>query len=203
MNLMFWFILLVPIATFANNRVGNGGDIIQCPAKSQVLDLYESSEALRKVSESDEYLFAEKILAGLKSLAPDLEKQYQNRLKSMKDEIEFKSEIELVDIEDSKNLFKPKDKKCKMLQIAVRKNQKSTQGKRFIIDQELWNALDSQNKAALLTHEIVYEHFFKLGMNDSATAREFNRFLFEERFTKMTKKEFWAFIASLKVPIYQ
>lgn len=203
MNFIFWFTLLMPLATFANNRVGNGGDIIQCPTKSQVLDLYESSEPLVKITESDEYLFAEKILVGLKLHAPDLEKQYQNRLKSMRDEIELKSEIKLINIKDSKNLFKPKDKKCKLLQIVVRKNLKSTHGKRFVIDQELWNALDAQNKAALLIHEIVYEHFFKLGMNDSVAAREFNRFMFEERFTKITKKEFWAFIASLKVPIYQ
>lgn len=203
MKTILCVLLSFPISTFANNRVGNGGDVIQCPARTTTLDLYESSEVLQNSTETNEYVFASKILSGLVSHAPDLERQYQNRLKALQDEIEIKPDIELEDIKDSKNLFKPKDKNCKLRQIAIRKNLKSSQSKRFIVDKDLWDQLDSQNKAALLTHEIIYEHFHKLGMDDSTAAREFNRFMFEERFKKISKKEFWAFIASLKVPIYQ
>lgn len=203
MKLVLILVFLFPKVIFAGNRVGNGGDVIQCPGKSTILDLYESTEALVKISEADEYLYAEKILSKLSVRAPDLEKQYTSRLKQLKNEIEFKSEIELNDVKDAKNLFKPKDKNCKQLQIAVRKFLKSTLEKRFMIDKKLWSNLDPQNKAALLTHEIIYEHFFKLGMEDSDAARKLNRLLYEERFDKMAKKEFWSFIESLKVPIYR
>jgi hypothetical protein len=50
--------------------------------------------------------------------------------------------------------------------------------RRFLVDQDLWDQLDEQNKAALVTHELVY--WEKLDYNENAssrTVRYFNGFL--------------------------
>ncbi|MGZ6442287.1 MAG: hypothetical protein ACXWRU_19680 [Pseudobdellovibrionaceae bacterium] len=130
------FLITGSLSWSSGNRVGNGGDVIKCAKITQLLDIYESELKLQKLKPTDKYEeIAYTVLSNLQRLSPDQAKQYTRRFSEMRSETEFRSDIELTDIKDSKNIFKAKD--CKLLQIAVRRNLISKETKRFIIDEDL------------------------------------------------------------------
>ncbi|MEZ0391822.1 MAG: hypothetical protein ACAH59_06375 [Pseudobdellovibrionaceae bacterium] len=180
-------ILLTETILANGNRVGNGGDIIQCQGKSpQVLDFYETS---RMIPESDEepLQILKKVYQKLKERHPKLGEQYLKRADSILSEVEW-SKAALKEIDDSEELFRiPKD--CQLSQVAMRKIKKLPLSMNFMIDKSLWENLSSTQKAGLLSHEIIYEHFSKLGESNSRKAREFNAFLFSEDFKNSTPKQ--------------
>jgi hypothetical protein len=90
-----------------------------------------------------------------------------------------------------------------VVQIAIRRNEASSLNKRFTVNQELWKKLSETGKAGLVMHEIIYEHFFKLGETDSVKARTFNAYVFSDQIQQDNSKVFWNLIKELKVPVYQ
>lgn len=201
----FTTLLLTAMVSWAGNKVGNGGDVVVCPESKSVLDLYEAKSNGAELREFSENLSHSQIikdrLEKLKEKAPVLGSQYLRRLETMQTEIDFKSDVELADVKDSAHAFIGKD--CKLFQIAIRKGYVPEESqKRFLIRQDLWEQIDETNKAALLTHEIIYEHLSKLGVSDSRPARQMVSKIFSKNFDKESKGSFWEFIASLKVPIY-
>ena len=73
------------------------------------------------------------------------------------------------------------------------------QGTTFLFDEDNWKQLDALNKAALIMHEIIYDHLYKLGERNSVKVRKMNALLFSNNFNK---KQFWELIQDLKLPIY-
>jgi hypothetical protein len=191
----------------AQNRVGNGGDVIVCSetAKKSKVDLLDFYEAEGKQIESTKP-YAE-IVKGridfLKQLSPDLGRQYLERWLKVQKDVDFRSDIELVDVKDSNHLFEPTDKRCQLKQIAIRRNITSDNQKRFIVSLNYWKQMQAVHQAGLLMHEMIYEHFFQLGENDSVKARAFNAFLFSPDFEKANPDDLWKFIKNLKIPIYR
>lgn len=182
----------------AQNRVGNGGDAVICPDKSPILlDLYEATETLITSSKTDPYKIVQDRLSLLVAIAPKLATQYTKKLVKMSGDIEFKPDIQLVNIKDSKHLSMPKN--CSLKQVAIRKNAVTQAEKLFLFDKDIWDKMDSLNQAALLMHEIIYDHFYKLDEKDSVKARKINVLLFSE---KLTKANFWGMIKDLQIPIY-
>lgn len=186
----------------ANNKVGNGGDVVSCKhdKQPQILDFYESEQELNLgTKEVSPFEVAKDRILQLQKIAPKLYTQYLSRLQSIQDEIEFKDGVRLTDIKDSEHLFLPEDKSCEILQVAIRKKVIGGAEKRFLFDKKIWDTLGTVGQAGLLTHEIIYEHLSKLGETDSVKARKVNRFLY----AKITDKAaFWKLIADLEVPIY-
>lgn len=194
-------ILFFPLLAVSGNKVGNGGDGVFCKSakdKGMLLDFYEVEIDIQ-TSEKNPQVIVEKRLKELKGVAPKLAEQYLKRLKKISEEIEYKSNVALVDIKDSKHLFKPLTEDCQIFQIAIRKAKFLSSEKPFVFRQDLWKQLPALHQAGLLTHEIVYEHLSKLGEEDSVKARKLNRMLFKK---ELKKEEFWKFIAELEVPIY-
>lgn len=183
----------------ANNKVGNGGNVVACkdPKSTQLLDFYEAEIKAEPTRETNFEILNRKFKA-LEAVAPQLSTQYLKRAKSIESEIEYKSEIELSSIPDSKHLFKPKNKSCEVLQVAVRKAVSTSSEKRFVIDTELWDAMGPYDQAGLLAHEIIYEHLSKLGETDSIKARKLNQFIFSNK----DMKGFWKLVKELEIPIY-
>lgn len=195
--------LLSVTALADGNRVGNGGDVIQCPAKVQVLDLYEASQELQTFeSHETTQEIVQKVLKNIERLNPNQGRQYLNRAAEFMDEVDFKDEAKLVNIRDSKHLFKPSDRECKLKQIAIRRKDASKNSKRFIISKSLWEQLDNKNQAALILHEIIYEHLYKLGEEDSVKARILVGYAFSKNALTENKRTYQTMIQDLKLPIY-
>lgn len=200
--------------TQAGNRIGNGGNAVVCQdAKGKVrsaelLDFYEaelpsaaSTKAAPKTAQ-DEKAIARDRLAGLQKVHPDLARQFQTRLAEISSELQFGEGVALQPIDDSKHLFTPRDPKCAVRQLAIRRSEPMPREKRFLVDQDTWKLLSPTARAGLLTHEIVYEYFSKLGETDSRKARYFNARLYNGAIAKMSAPEYWEMLQKLKLAMY-
>ncbi len=194
--------ILFSCSALCTNKVGNGGDGVFCKkdgkTAGELLDFYENEIKLASTSAKAKEI-AEKYVENLRTIAPKLHKQYIRRLNELPNEIEYKNEIELVDIKDSQHLYKPASKECEVLQVAVRKLKNMPKEKRFIIREDLWNQMDEVSKAGLFTHEIIYEHLSKLGEESSVKARKLNAFIYQN---DLTKDSFWSYVKDLEIPLY-
>lgn len=195
----------VSLMAFANgNRVGNGGDIVVCPKTQEILDFYENAGAVRAFKNEDtREKVLEEVLRNLERLSPRQAKQYKTRASEFIGDTEFKKDIALTDIQDSKHLFTPKEKGCSVQQIAIRRKEKGLEGKRFIVDEVLWNSLSPRGQAGLIMHEVIYEHLYKLGEEDSVRARKLNAYLFSNKVFADSQDSYWRFISNLNLPIYR
>lgn len=188
---------LFSISAFAQNKVGNGGDVVHCKDKApQVLDLFEGSNIIM-TDESDYQKIVKDRLDNLSQASSKLSEQYRNKLSKFLSDTDFKPNARLVDINDSEHLFLPKD--CVLQQAAIRKNISAKNEKLFLFDEYNWNKLDPLNKASLVMHEIIYDHLYKLGERNSLKVRKINALLFSKDFSS---KKFWSLIQDLKLPIY-
>lgn len=204
-------LLLIPLVlslksfeAAAQNRVGNGGDVIECASHTELLDFYESDKDLKMFAATVKYeAVLEEVLKNIERLNPKQSKHYKKRALEMIAESDFKKDIALTDVKDSKHLFIPKNKSCELKQIAIRRHQATLSGKRFVIDKELWDKLSERDKAGLVMHEVIYEHLFKLGEEDSVKAREINAYFFSEVGFKESPEAYWKIIKTMKIPIYK
>jgi hypothetical protein len=175
-----------------------------------LLDLYEAGSPLAapapahsrnpKLAAESAALTARLTL--LKKIHPRLADQLAKRLKQIPSEVALKKGIRLVKVDDSFHAFEPKEKECAVEQLAIRKAVIADPGERFVIDGELWDALSVRSRAALLSHEMIYEYFFKLGETDSRKARIFNALLWGDGFAKLSKSTYWQKVRDLKIAMY-
>lgn len=207
MKFLIFSLILFPMMAIAQDRVGNGGDVIACLEKDSLnkvllLDFYESSDELATLSGTYEEIVQNRLNA-LKKMDVTLGQQYAQRWQSMKSEIEFKDNVQLVDIKDSSHTFEPEDKNCQLKQIAIRRKLVFGKQGRFVVNKKYWNHLSATHQAGLIWHEMIYEHLAKLGEKDSIKARAMNAEIFSSDFEKKSAADFWKFIQTLKVPIYR
>lgn len=197
-------IYLVGLPAFAGNKVGNGGNVVTCKtpeplgAPALLLDFYESGLTLKNSDKSYEEILMQRFTQ-LKAASPKLSAQYLKRSKEIVNEIEFKDKAEFSTIPDSLHLFKPLAKDCEVVQTAIRKELVVGKEKRFLIRKDIWDQLDATNRAGLLSHEIIYEHLYKLGESNSVKARKLNSYVFSE---DVKSNEFWTLMKELELPIY-
>lgn len=207
MKTSFYILLILFLGSMAlanGNRVGNGGDIVLCPKTGELLDFYENAGAVRNfASEKHHDAILEQVFKNIERLSPKQAKQYKARAGDFMTETEFKKDIALENIKDSKHLFGPKDKKCSVKQIAIRRHEVGLDGKRFIVDEELWNRLSPRGKAGLILHEVIYEHLFKLGEEDSVRARKLNAYYFSNKAFADSQDSYWRLVKELNLPIYR
>jgi hypothetical protein len=199
----FTFILLIQIAAYATNKVGNGGNVVVCKnettSSQQVLDFYENEVTEPSSITKTNLEIAQEQVDKLKEVAPELHKQYNLRLKSILSEFDYKKDVRLMDVKDSLHAFTPASKDCNVIQTIIRKETVTSDEKRFLVDKGTWEKLNAFQQAGLIMHEMIYEHFYRLGEKNSVKARKLNAFLFK---TTLTKKTFWEYIKDLDVPIY-
>ncbi|MFN7730246.1 MAG: hypothetical protein ACK5P7_13890 [Bdellovibrio sp.] len=133
---------------------------------------------------------AHRLASRLDSFSPLLAKRYHEYINSFFNETNFVSGVELVDIPDSNGLIIPVD--CKISQLVVMVSDGSYGNKRYIINEDLWNLLDDDNKAATLFHEVIYRLAIETGQNDSRWTRYFNAIVFSDQISRMTANQFSA-----------
>ena len=202
--------LLISLIAHAGNRVGNGGDVLVCEERKpavQLLDMFEAEDAKIDLIADDTKGTYEEILRArldlLTKVAPKLGEQYKRRLKSIKDQLNFKEKVTLTDVKDSLHAIMPSEGKCKLNQIVIRQAIPTGDSeKKFLVDKGLWEKLSSRDRAALILHEIVYEHFTNLGDWDSRYARKLNGLIFSKKFESMESGKFWLFIKEFELPLY-
>ena len=204
-HIVFIFMTLSCLTSFANgNRVGNGGDIVLCPRTQDLLDFYENAGAVRVFQDQkNTSAVLEQVFKNLERLSPKQARQYKARAESFMTDTDFKKDVALENIKDSKHVFGPKDKNCSIKQIAIRRNETDLDGKRFIVDESLWNKLSPRGQAGLIMHEVIYEHLWKLGEEDSVRARKLNAYLFSNKAFADSQDAYWKFIKDLNLPIYR
>lgn len=197
-------LLLYSLISIAGNEVGNGGDVIICKDSVKLLDYYEAADLGFFVSEPKDNKKYEKIIYDLleefQNIDDKLARQYKKRMEEISKEIEFKSSIVLTDIPDSNHEALPTG--CRLEQIAIRRNEEKN-GKLFLISKDLWNKMDNTNKAGLILHEIIYEHFLYLGEKDSRKARFMNALISHIGSKKNLQTNYKKILQSQKIPIYR
>ncbi|MDD0853990.1 hypothetical protein HBN50_12835 [Halobacteriovorax sp. GB3] len=197
-----FFLILTP--SFAGNEVGNGGDVIVCNESVTLLDYYEAKDfdfSIPPLEKSKDYReVLTDIFDEFLKIDKKLANQYQKRLQEIENQIDFRASITLTDIPDSNHEALPKG--CKLEQIAIRRNQEKN-GKLFLVSKDLWDKLDSNNKAGLILHEIIYEHFLYLGEKDSKKARYMNALISHIGSKKPLPSKYKTLLQSKQIPIYR
>lgn len=199
---VFISISLTSMLLFANGQErGNGGDAVVCYnpgfkdaivrdlnqiTSVELLDLYEGRVLKGMHFDtpiSQDYLaIAKDQIQKLKALSPTRFNFYMKDLEAFKDEMIDPHGIQLTDIDDSKHIAIPIN--CKIEQLVIQKNPEFPGEKRYTIDADLWDRMDAANRAATVTHEIIYKEM--LYKNDSRSVRHLNSLLNSRNFANMS-----------------
>ena len=155
----------------AQDRVGNGGDVLVCEHAGgkrsyQMLDLYQAVNDYGLTidmgpSTHDHRAMVEFVLNRLALLQPYRARMYFDIYKNFWNEADFKKGITLVDVPDTGAQAIPSN--CHLEQIAVQRSPGEMMPglKRYIVNLDLWNAIDEVSKATLIVHEIIYNQMLK------------------------------------------
>lgn len=170
------FILIVTCLTAnaspfsVGDHTGNGGDVVICKSNAgnqlSVLDYYEVSELhFLKVKPFKGTTVNEVVKEAIdrSGFSSRDKKKYKNRASSFMKRVTW-SEQNLPDIRDSYHTYLPPH--CEIKQIAINKLNGT-----IVVNKNLWDQLDTTNKAALIFHELVYEDLIFSGYKDSILTR--------------------------------
>lgn len=199
------FIIQLAQAYSTGNEVGNGGDVVLCkkPFTIEMLDLYEARKRFKISKDNRPYReIINSIIHKLSTIDEDRSNYIKSEFASFIKKSSFEKNAKLINIEDSKHFSLPKDKSCSLEQIAIKRKEVLPNDSKFIINNDLWEKLDQQNKAALILHEIIYDYFTHLGENNSIKARYYVGYLFNSDLKLVEKSSYRKMIKELKIPIY-
>jgi hypothetical protein len=202
---LFVFILIffsIQVWAGGGSIAGNGGDVIYCPTPSadqkpiELLDMFESRVLKGNVISLGDTDWSDEqrihfVIQRLKRVDRQRASVYEAHALNFLEESEFTSK-ELPDIPDSFHIALPKG--CKIRQIVIQAKDPAPGQKRFLINQILWNQLDSQGRVALIFHEIIYREALSLGQENSIKTRAFNAALMSKSFDTLLIP---AYVASL------
>lgn len=199
-------VILLMNIIYAGNEVGNGGDAIVCPKKAPVLlDFFENRNSkvpykIRKSEKINEYEYLLDIWSKLSKVSPRFYKKYSSDLMRFKSRVKLISGESFRNVKDSFHISLPKE--CRILQLAIQRKDTKSKETVFYINKDIYEKMDVKQKAGLISHEIIYEHFRYFGQNHSVNVREFNRFLFSEKLVASGKEGFAKFIQEMGIPAY-
>lgn len=184
------------------NGVGNGGDVVICEKSSELLDFSEAK--LLKTftlasSEKKSYLtIAQERVQKLRRLNPKLYEQYSKVLGKIEKRLQFIKGASFRDVPDSFEIALPKG--CQIHQIAIQQNIEGVT--QIHISKDLWDRLDEENRAGLILHEIIYEHFLAFGERNSVKARKMNALLFSKEIDSYSVEKFREFLKKNEIKAY-
>lgn len=186
------FVFLVSCATaWAGEKGGNGGDVIICSDKIELLDSYEARERgmvirldgstvdekvrniISRVAKFD-YFVAKRLNAFSEEILKDLTR-YRESLDTKLENIFF-TDNSLRDVDDSLELMIPAG--CRKEQLVIQRVAKTEFDiqQRYIIRKALWDMLDVNNQALTVLHESWLRASVEKGAEDSRFARLMNEY---------------------------
>lgn len=174
---------------------GNGGDVVTCAdGRITVLDVFESQLAAPPNRADLESLYLAPLeLAGQIHLAATL----RTRAASFIDDAVMMTS-DLGDVVDEGD-HAPLPAQCQLEQIANQNPSLLPFGKRYIINQRLWERLDPLNRTALIFHELLYS----LSRNPSSKElRALNQSILEGRIALWTPYELFDNLKRAGLPIF-
>jgi hypothetical protein len=192
------------------NEVGNGGSAVVCRDSANAitsiesLDQYEARELFElDIALGDSSLgYIEKTHLAFERIK-DFDHVAYERYKKLADTFEenafFKSGVDLATIPDTEHLYIPAG--CHVEQVIISNPPESIIGKRFLVNQDLWDALDSDGKATLLIHEIIYDEALTQDHVNSVRTRKFTGLLISSEFEKYKLGEYVKLTDELRLPL--
>ncbi len=197
----------IPNNQTIGTETGNGGDVLVCRTPSmqissiELLDYFEA-RFLRKISidlGGPELSVTEKVqlvLERLRRFSPTRADLYQTWLSTFQAESHFVDVANLADIPDSELIVYPAN--CSLQQIAIQKEPSFPEDSRYLIDQGLWKAMDNNQKAGLILHELIYREAISLGHKNSKNVRYFNSILSSNKTDEFKPLDFVKLIARIQ-----
>ena len=191
---------------WAGDEIYNGGDVLECPGpmgpNRVVLDVFEAQEVygLRvRLPQSLDYVGqAREMIERFTQHSPRRARLYSQWLETFMSEVQFVDNIDFKNVADE-GLVVGLPKGCELKQAAVQvKNPPYPFGRRYYIDRPLWDSLDSFNKAALITHEIIYREVIEQDFprKDSVRVRYVNAVMMSEQVLEMQLRDFLLMLQS-------
>lgn len=168
----------------AGDKILNGGNVIVCGNKVELLDYYEARLSGKKLQfDPGAATYSEKInqmFTRWEKVAPLRMRLYKGWLNQFESEAGIYSGIEIPEIQDTGTVAIPSG--CKMIPAAFqRRDEDIFPGeKRYVINKDLWDLMSQDQKAGLVLHEIIYREAIKNGHSTSLPTRYFNGFLATE-----------------------
>ncbi len=180
------FLLSSVVYAGSEGNVGNGGLVVVCPGKKiELLDYFEGKiinpnykqdlgKSSLNYSQKMEY-----VLSRFAQYDPTRAEAYSeqgNKLTNPENS-SFLKNISIRYTEDaiiSNDKVKKALQDCELRTVVMQKSKRLPGEKPFLIDQDMWNALDSENKAGLVLHEVIYHEALALGQKTSDSARDLN-----------------------------
>lgn len=191
------FLIGVGQTALANNWYdrGNGGFVLSCGEQPlMVLDVYEAQKryfySVVFSEKTDVIDKAEEILSRLKKIDPVRARLYIDWLKNFYQESQILTDTEFMETPDLGLVKKPKE--CNLEQVIFQREPSRISPARYIINETLWNRLDSDNKAALIIHELIYRDFLS-GMSLESTSeriRLFNAIILGNKVEPLSLQEY-------------
>ncbi|KYG63657.1 hypothetical protein AZI86_12565 [Bdellovibrio bacteriovorus] len=182
--------------------VGNGGDVVVCPALNTVLllDIYEADKlrGFKLSLGSSELTVKQKIqiaIARLKRLDPVRASTVDYNANTFFKEAKFISGIALRDVEDSLEPFLPAG--CHKEQIAIQNAKVVPEDPFYVVNAELWEKLDNDNQAALVIHEAIFRA--ARGTWSSSLVRLLNSAAFSDRFDNLPVGAYYKFMSGTEL----
>lgn len=209
-----------PTIASLGNDVGNGGNVVVCPhstAEQSTVELLDFVEAknLRGISinlGAPSLSTAEKINIALDRLAlvsPSTASRYRQEAKNFllgevgdpTSSALFLPGIEMIQIPDSEHAFIPAG--CHAEQIVRQHEPQFPEDKLFLVSRNLWDRLDSTNRAGLILHELLYRdyishHYFNSPVN-SVTTRYLNSYISSGKILDLDQKHLFNLLEQTRV----
>lgn len=197
------FVALLSLNLWAGDRAGNGGDVIVCKDKVEMLDSYEARlrghridikgatleskvEFLLKRVEEIDPANAILISTNAKTLLYDI-LDFEKTGKKLQRSTLF-TDDNLVDIKDSFETTIPRN--CTIEQLIIYKSRPLFKDRYFTISVFHWKKLSTDEKAMAVMHEALYAFFYKRGWSDSRLARNLNGIIASETFKDYSIRDY-------------
>jgi hypothetical protein len=198
---------------------GNGGNMLLClnpngTLKSkELLDYYES-RVIRGITPSlgDPSLhYLEKIemvLKRIQHLSPRRFRSYLEEARSFESQSVFLPATDLTTLPDSQHPVVPKN--CTVVQTVIQRTPVFPEDKRYIVNKDIWDILDNDDKAGLVLHEAILREAALMApilaaygvipesqqvLRDSGRVRYINSLISSERLINKNPQE-WAELAA-------
>lgn len=179
---------LPPLAYSSGLTAQNGGNAVVCRDKKtdrintiEVLDVFEARLRGVKLDLGAPALsVSEKVhvaLSRLRKFDPVRADSYEDFIHYFMQTMQLVRGIDIVSVDDSMHTVVPSG--CKVEQLATQRAlHRVTTEPTFVINADLWDSLNNDNKAALLLHEGILQEAVKIGHLKTPPTRLFNSYLF-------------------------
>lgn len=193
--LAFALVLFGATPTFAGDLKRNGGNVLLCYGHYESFDLYEGAASYgykKDLPEGQSYQdIAEQIIARIEKYNPSRAALYLGHLKQFLREARFVEAADFTGIPDIGEGVSIA-KNCSLIQTVSQYRQNDPNGKRYLVNQDVWSQLSEQDKAVLVLHEIIYREAIAddLSLQNSIGVRHFTAYLSSQKGTQGSYQDY-------------